>query len=206
MKKTFLLIALFLGVIFTGYSQDKENQVGIRGALNLSNWYSGDELNDENIKVGFAAGLFYRAYLNDFISLQPGLEFSQKGSTFKYNNFLSEGEFRGIINYVELPVLINIHPVENFHIGAGPYLATLISAKLKSVDDDGDVDGVEEFDRDNFTSFDYGVSFDAGLDFEAITVGARYNLGLNDVVWDTSVGDATLGKNSVLQIYLSIGF
>jgi len=204
--KTVLKISLLLVVFFSASLKAQDNETGIRASVNFSNWYTDGDVTDENIKVGFSAGFFHRAFLSDLVSIQPGLEFSQKGSTFTYNNIFGEGEIRGILNYIELPVLVNIHPSELFHLGAGAYAGTLLSAKSEFVDEDGDPQGDEEFDRDNFTTLDYGLIFDLGLDFEAITVGARYNLGLNDVVWDTTFGDVNLGKNSVFQVYVGFAF
>ncbi len=206
MKKSFFLaLAIFLGAGTLGYAQDSESKAGIRGSLNLSNWYT-DELNDNNMKIGFGAGIFYRGFVSDNFSIQPELGFSQKGSTFTYDNFLASGEVRGILNYVEVPVLFNVHLTDNFHIGAGPYIASLISTSAKLVDDDGSTDGEESFDRDNFTTFDYGLSVDAGIDFDNVTIGARYNVGLQDVEWDTGVGTVNLGKNSVAQVYIGFMF
>jgi hypothetical protein len=207
MQKTiFSVLLILLGASSISQAQDQESKAGIRGSVNFSNWYT-DELNDNNVKLGFGAGIFYRAYLADNFSIQPEIGFSQKGSTFTYDNFLASGEVRGILNYVEVPVLFNVHLTDNLHVGAGPYVGTLISASAKAVDDDGSVDGEEAFDRDNFTTFDYGFSADAGIDFESVTIGARYNLGLQDVEWDTGLGPTpNLGKNSVLQFYVGFMF
>lgn len=193
-------------VIFSIDATAQDSHAGIRGSLNLSNWYTGDDVNDENLKVGFAIGGFYRSYLTENLSLQPGLEFSQKGSTFTYNNIFGDGEIRGILNYIELPVLLNFHLTETLHVGAGPYAALLIGAKQKTVDDDGSTQDVEEYDRDDFTTLDYGLSFDGGIDLEGISAGLRYNLGMNDVIWENSFEDTNLGKNSVLQVYLQLNF
>lgn len=204
-KSIFLAVVIVFATGYGSFAQSDDNKPGIRGSLNISNWYT-DEVDENNVKLGFGVGLFYRGYLSDKLSIQPEIGFSQKGSTFSYNNFFASGEVRGILNYVEIPVLANIHLSENFHVGAGPYIATLISAKAKNVDSDGSVDGQEEFDRDNFTTFDYGLSADAGIDFDNLTVGARYNLGLQDIEWDTGIGTANLGKNSVLQLYVGFMF
>jgi hypothetical protein len=204
-KSIFLAIAIFLGAGMMGYAQDNESKAGIRGSVNFSNWYT-DELNDNNVKLGFGVGIFYRGYISDNFSIQPELGFSQKGSTFRFDNVFGAGEYRGILNYVELPILFNVHLTDFFHIGAGPYVGTLISTSLKKVDDDGSIDNEESFNKDNFTTFDYGFSVDAGIDFDNVTIGARYNLGLNDVEWDTLLGTTNLGKNSVAQIYIGFMF
>ncbi|GAA5020802.1 hypothetical protein GCM10011506_04080 [Marivirga lumbricoides] len=211
MKKTIFLLGLLIPFSFSTFAQmdddaDKESKVGIRGSFNLTNWYE-DELDDKNLKAGFGVGIFYRGFVSDNFSIQPEIGFTQKGSTFEYDVLWADGEVRGILNYVELPVLFNIHPTDFLHIGAGPYVATLISAKAKAVDDDGDsFEGEESFDRDNFQTFDWGFAIDAGLDFDNVSVGARYGLGLQNVEWDTDLAEGDLGKNSALQIYIGFMF
>lgn len=210
MKKTIFLLGLLIPFSFSTFAQmdgaDKESKVGIRGSFNLTNWYEAD-INDNNLKAGFGAGIFYRGFISDNFSIQPELGFTQKGSTFEYDVLWADGEVKGILNYIELPVMFNVHVTDFLHIGVGPYVATLVSAKAKAVDDDGDsFSGEEEFDRDNFQTFDWGFAADAGLDFGNVSVGARYGLGLQNVEWETDLGDGDLGKNSALQIYIGLMF
>jgi hypothetical protein len=201
------LVAFFIGMVtFSMASVAQDSKIGLRASLNLSNWYTGDEVNDQNLKAGFAFGGFYRSYITDFISIQPGIEFSQKGSTFRYNNFFGSGEIRGKLNYIDVPVLVNLHLTDAIHVGAGGYAGFLLSAKSEFVNDNNNSSTTEEFDRDDFTTLDYGLVFDAGIDLKGLGLGLRYNLGLNDVIWDNALEESNLGKNAVIQAYVQIGF
>jgi hypothetical protein len=199
---------LFLGLsflIFTSFFVNAQtDQSGVRASLNLSNLYV-DAVNDENTKPGFAVGVYFRKSLSEQISIQPEINYSLKGSQINYANFLNgSGKYRYNLSYVEVPVLANIHIGENLYVSAGPYVATLIAAKVKDVDGDGSVNSVEEYDRDDFNTFDYGVAAGLGFDFSGGTAGVRYNYGLVDVAPDSNGLDN--GKNSVLQFFIGFQF
>lgn len=203
MKKSIILITiLFSAVGFKAMAQ--EDAAGIRGSFNLSNLYV-DEVDDENSKPGFSAGLFFRKQINDAFSIQPELNYSLKGVQINYNNFLQgSGKYRYNLSYVEIPVLANIHFGENLYISAGPYAGLLTSVKIKDVDGEGDINEVEELDRDDFNTFDYGLAAGVGVNFNSGTVGVRYNYGLQDV--DPENEYLPNGKNSVLQLYVGFNF
>lgn len=202
MKKMNFLLPIFILGAFLAKAQT--DQAGIRASLNLSNLYV-DEVNDENTKPGFAAGVYFRKGLSDQLSIQPEINYSLKGSQINYDGFFSgSGKYRYNLSYIEIPVLANIHVGESLYFSAGPYAATLIAAKVKDVDGDGTVNNVEEYDRDDFNTFDYGVAAGVGFDFEGGTAGVRYNYGLVNVAPDDRGLDN--GKNSVLQFFIGFGF
>src|SRR5690349_11177041 len=58
---------------------------GIKGGVNLTNLYVND-VKDENMKVGFNAGVFAKVPMSRVVSLQPELLYSQKGSKITYDN------------------------------------------------------------------------------------------------------------------------
>jgi hypothetical protein len=202
-KVIFVLPLLILSSFLVRAQSD---QSGIRASLNLSNLYV-DEVNDENTKPGFAVGVYFRKGLSDQISIQPEINYSLKGSQINYDGGVftgGSGKYRYNLSYIEIPVLANVHVGESLYFSAGPYIATLIAAKVKDVDGDGSVNSVEEYDRDDFNTFDYGVSAGVGFDFAGGTAGVRYNYGLVDVAPDGNGLDN--GKNSVLQFFIGFEF
>ena len=201
-KIIFVLPFLILCSILAKAQTD---QNGFKASLNLSNLYV-DEVNDENTKPGFAVGVYFRKGLSDQISIQPEINYSLKGSQINYDGgfFTGSGKYRYNLSYIEIPVLANIHVGESLYFSAGPYIATLIAAKVKDVDGDGSINSVEEYDRDDFNTFDYGVAAGVGFDFDGGTAGVRYNYGLVNVAPDDRGLDN--GKNSVLQFFIGFGF
>ncbi|MGM0579850.1 MAG: porin family protein [Bacteroidota bacterium] len=201
-KIIFVLPFLILSSILVKAQSD---QSGIRASLNLSNLYV-EEVNDENTKPGFAVGVYFRKGISDQVSIQPEINYSLKGSQIHYDGgfFTGSGKYRYNLSYIEIPVLANIHVGESLYFSAGPYISTLIAAKVKDVDGDGSINSVEEYDRDDFNTFDYGVAAGVGFDFTGGTAGVRYNYGLVDVAPEGNGLDN--GKNSVLQFFLGFEF
>ena len=179
---------------------------GINGGLNLSNLYV-NEVGDENIKPGAHAGFYAKLPIAGGVSIQPEVVYSMKGSQINYNNvLLGSGKYRFNLNYIDVPVLAVFNVTRNFNIHAGPYASFLVSAKVKDVDSEGNVNGVTELNKDNFHSIDYGAVAGIGFDIENVSLGARYNYGMREVGKEGRANDVTNGaKNSVVSFYIGFG-
>src|ERR1700733_15049765 len=101
-------IALFALTILRATAQEHQTPVenkltpkfGIKGGLNLSNMYVRD-VSDENMKVGWNAGIYAKIPLTTGFSIQPELYYTDKGAKETYNNFIQgSGEYRFNLNYV----------------------------------------------------------------------------------------------------------
>jgi hypothetical protein len=201
--KTKILLMFTLIVTAIGVNAQK---TGFKGGVNFTNLYV-EDVDDENMKVGFNVGLYHRVDVSDNFAIQPEFLFSQKGSDIQYNGFLGgSGRYRFNLNYIEVPVLA-VGKIGNFNIHAGPYLGFLLSAKVKDVDDNGTVQDVESLDRDNFNTLDTGIAVGFGFDFPDGMMGVRYNHGFMEIGEDGVAGNATKNsKNSALQIYVGFDF
>ena len=183
-------------------------RVGVKGGLNLTNLYV-DDVEDENMKVGFNLGLFAKLPVTQGLSIQPELLYSVKGSKITYDlGVLGSNEYRFNLNYVELPVLAVINLSKNFNLHAGGYAAYLAQANIKKVDDDGPNDQIADLNEDNFNRVDFGLVGGLGIDIDAVTIGARYNYGLREVGKADNFGSQALknSKNSAISLYIGFGF
>lgn len=211
-------IALFL-LIFApqGFAQRNNPgpRLGIKGGANLSQFFINQPtVEDENMKLGLHFGVFTKIPVNDFVSFQPELLYTNVGSKVSYGGStlesalsIREGEVRFNLNYIQLPLAfaLNIGPL-NIH--AGPYLSYLISANVKNLrTSDLTTVNTIELNKDDFHTFDYGLLAGVGFDVQNVTIGARYNYGLREVGKDGLAGNLTNNsKNSVAQLYIGIGF
>lgn len=217
MKQRFLLIlALLSASVFSGFAQVQKAsgdpsltpKIGIKGGINFTNLYV-DEVEDENMKVGFNLGLFAKLPVTTGLSIQPELLYSVKGSKLTYDlGILGNNEYRFNLNYVEVPVLAVINVAKNFNLQAGAYAAYLAQANIKREDDDGPNDEIANLNEDNFNRFDYGLVGGLGIDVESVTIGARYNYGLREVGKADNFGSQALknSKNSSISLYIGFGF
>jgi len=161
------------------------------------------------MKVGVNAGFFVKVPIIRGLSIQPELLYSSKGAKDKYGSstsILGSGEYRFNLNYVETPVLLVFNLTKNLNLSGGGYAAYLVSANVKDLHNDGTITGVTNLNADNFHRFDYGLVGGVGIDIQRMTLGARYNYGLQNIGQSGSLsGNLTSNsKNSVVTFF--IGF
>lgn len=201
--KLAFVAAAMLGLLFSSelMAQNKTARAGIKAGLNVSNLYI-DEVNDENARIGFNGGFYGQILSSEVFALQPELLFSTRGSEAQYDGLIDQ-TIRFNLNYIDLPVLAVIKLGPSAEIHGGLYGSYLVNANIKY---NGDIsNGGEELDRDNFKSYDYGLSAGFGLNFGAMQIGARYNYGLVQIA-DSNSARTVLGdsKNSAAQLYLAL--
>lgn len=197
--KALILIALFTFSSSTIFAQ----RSGVKGGVNFANLYT-DDVNDQNLKLGLNLGLWHQSADGHF---QAELAFSNKGSELVYNGALGNGKYRYNLNYLEMPLLFVGH-IDKLNLHFGPYVGLLVGANIKDVDSDGSVNGVSTLDRDDFNTFDYGLSGGVGIDFEESQIGIRYNYGLREVgkSGEAFGGAGRNAKNAALQLYVGFNF
>jgi hypothetical protein len=106
---------------------------------------------------------------------------------------------------VPLALAFNVGPL-NVH--AGPYAGYLVSTDVKDLKSaDLNSTEIKELDTDDFNRFDYGLMGGLAIDVAALTIGARYNYGLQEIGDSGLAGSLTNNsKNSVAQLYIGFGF
>lgn len=180
-------------------------RVGIKGGLNISNLFI-DNVNDENARIGFHAGLYGQLFSSDVFALQPELLYSTKGSKAQYVSGSLNQSVQYNLNYIDLPLLAVFKLGKQAEIHVGGYASYLLGANISY---SGDlVNGEDDIDKDNLKSYDYGLSGGLGFNFgHGIQVGARYNYGLVKIA-DSDAAQAVIGdaKNSVAQLYVAFNF
>ena len=184
-------------------------KIGIKGGVNFTNLYV-DDVHDENMKAGLNLGLFAKVPVSRGFSIQPEILYSSKGAKVAYENSLIGGEYRFNLNYIEVPVLGVVNIAKNLNLHAGGYAAYLTSANIKAEDNGHSNEAIVEYDEKKFNRFDYGLVGGLGLDIKGLTLGARYNYGLNQVGEKSNsfLSNTVLrnAKNSGFTVYLGYGF
>lgn len=205
MKKIIItsFFSLLSLVAFTKQGQAQEFRSGIKGSFNLSNLYTND-IDDNNLRAGFSLGIFKESQIGPSSAIQTELLFSKKGNRSEYRSGLFDGEAKFNLNYLELPIMLDLKAGSALDISFGPYVSYLISSNVTTNGDFGS--SFSEIDRDNLSPFDFGFSGGLGLNFGNAELGARYNLGLVEIA-DSNNARAIMGdaKNSVIQFYLALG-
>ncbi len=209
--KVSIVTSLFL-MLTVGVNAQEESEWGVKGGVNFSNFYS-DQIDDQNMRVGYNLGLFFKAQVVDFLAIQPEVLYTTKGATTKYDNFFTgDAEFTQQLNYIEVPVLAVLNLNDNINIHAGPYAAYLINASIENEADNSNFNFVEELNESDFNRLDYGLAVGAGFEFDILRFGARYNLGLSEIGDVDNNSNIAISnafnetKNGNLSLYLGMSF
>ncbi len=159
--------------------------------------FSGMKLYSQDFKFGFIAGMdIAKSYLKDMpdiqnadyypmisynlngyigykssriwgLSVEPG--FIKKGFIFK-NEY---GNIRSQINYIQLPILMDIYLTKKVCLSLGPEIAYMINAKLKDTEHSGS--NTDSYHKRFELSGNIGLNYEIT---EKIGVNFRYNRGL----------------------------
>ena len=192
--KTKFLSVLMLLLAINMQSQDdnkKESNTGLKGGYNLAA-VSFDGDGETGQRHSFHIGFYSESFLNDNVSLQIELLYSQQG----YELSDGGGTYTQKLNYINLPLMLKAYPSDNFFLEAGPQVGYAITHKEEFDSSFSLFDTSQEF---NPNSFDWGVNFGGGFKTDTgLSFGVRYHLGLGDIY------DEGKPKNRVWQF--SIGF
>jgi len=203
-----LILSLIFSIsILKGQTSDENKaRFGIKAGLNISNMYTKD-VQDKNTIFGFNGGLFLKVPVTSNFAVQPELLYTTKGSELTYNSFVT-GKASFTLNYVELPVLAVINLTKIVNIYGGIYIATLTSVVVKNKSDVDLFNFENELKKSDFEMYDWGLVGGAGLDFNKVSLGIRYEYGMKPVGKERSfLGQSYRfpdARNSTIQIYLSI--
>lgn len=184
MKKLVLLFGILLMAFQAGNAQDATSRtanVGIKGGYNLAAVSLDDDDNaDTGNRSGFHIGVYGESFLNQNISLQLELLYSQQGYEIEANG----GTFTQKLDYINLPLMLKGYLADSFFLEVGPQIGVAISHKEEFDSNFNLFDTSQEFEPN---SFDYGVNFGAGFKTDTgISFSARYHLGLGDIYDDGS--------------------
>jgi len=194
--KTKLLVPLFAFVLFSvaGIAQGGVPifQLGVKGGVNLSK-IDGKAFADE-FKYGYHAGAFATIKISNHVQIQPEVLFNQyntKADTSLSNVFNIKNLKDVKLNYISVPLLLNLTPVKLISFQVGPQFGILLD-KHKSLFENG---------KDAFSSGDLSLIGGVQLNLGSLRVSGRYVVGLSNI---NDASNSDKWKNQGFQ--LSAGF
>ena len=202
------LVALFLLVSTTGFAQgrkkldmDHENffRFGVKGGLNIN------KISGKSYKEGFnynlQAGAFLQFNFSNRFGIQPEVNFVQTKSEFTndatdiYDNlFLGGSQRKATLNYLEVPVLLNINvgPSKRVKFQVGPAYGGLLKQTVDSLKTNGNL----------YKNSEWSAIGGLWIQLPLVNIGARYKLGLTDINAD----DRQTWKSQAIQIFIGLTF
>jgi hypothetical protein len=182
MKKIFLIVAVMLSISYNTIAQDQV-AFGLKVGTNYSNVYDskGENFNADS-KFGFAAGAFLSIPFSKYIGIQPEVLFSQRGFKGTGTMFGSTYDITRTTNYIDVPLLVAIKPIESIAFLAGPQFSFLMSQRDKFNGPSATFEQQKEFANDNLRKntlcFTGGV--DINLDHTIIGFRVGWDLANNN--------------------------
>ncbi len=197
--KKIIGLALLLLLFSTTLSQ-AQARFGIRAGLNVARW-QGDAVQSLHDLVqlsngvaqaesrrSFHAGGYVALPITSFLTLEPGLYYSQKGyslnGTFSSNTLDFINARATVTNrshYIDLPVLAKVYVTEGFHLFGGPQVSYLL---YNSVRARASVLGFSLLNQElnatpNLQKWDVGLTGGVGYKFKnGFNLQAAYDHGL----------------------------
>lgn len=218
------LLKLFVVVIgFTMATESYAQSFVVKGGLNLSKFLAKDDegtySDDFKMNPGFLFGVTSEFPISEGFSFETGLLLSTKGVKISEEESIFEEmvEFDSRVNllYLDIPLLakatVDLGSAKIY--GAfGPYIGMGLSGKIKSEfttmgeteKTEEDVKWGSDDEDDDFRRLDYGLSFGAGVEINAIQIGLSYGLGLANI--STSSEGGSKVNNRVLGVSLGYRF
>lgn len=210
MKKIFLATVIMAFIANDSIGQDsnadyrKNFQFGLKVGGNYSNIYdSKGETFDAEGKNGFAGGAFLAIPIGKFLGIQPEILYSQKGYKQTGSFLGSNYELTRRTDYLDIPLLVSIKPVNFLSIQAGPQYSFLMKQKDVFVNSLTTIEQQNEFKNDNIRK--NTLCFVGGIDINInrLVIGTRAG-------WDVqnNNGDGTSAnpryKNAWVQATLGL--
>jgi len=200
--RKFLILMIVL--LITNVALSQNVKFGIKAGVNISSvsnptltiynetW---NILENAGEAFGFHGGGFSNISFGKYLGLQTELLFSMQGGKQRLSSDALEGQpvsainiSRYRFNYINLPVLLEIKPVENLGFLIGPQFGYNVyrSENYKGYTSTGsafDNENIKVFGINPFNSFDVAIVF--GIQYAAIehlNIGLRYNHGLTNSI------------------------
>lgn len=209
MKKTVILsAALFFTVISQAQSDKDKNKTeikfGIRAGANLSNVIKTDDSNfSTGSKIGANAGIFVDLPLASVFSIQPEIQFSQKGYKSSGSFLGSPYDYTQTTNFIEVPLLAKLKPSKNFGILVGPQFSFLTATKTSFKTANASYEQLVKEENDNLRKNILGGVLGIEVSVDNFVAGLRYNL---DFQRNNGDGTSTTLKYRNQVTALHIGF
>ncbi len=159
-----ILLVFFL----VGFSAAAQAQFGVRAGYNSANFSDADF----DPKSGFHLGAYYTLGA-DFLSVEPGIQYSQKGYTGEEAG--TGLEVKETLGYIDIPVLVRLKLLPAVNVFAGPQASILASSKYQKGDQTSD-------SSDATKGYDIGGVFGAQVKLPlGFNVQASYDLGFTSL-------------------------
>ncbi|GAA4075533.1 hypothetical protein GCM10022389_21610 [Flavobacterium cheonanense] len=211
MKKAIIMIALVAFATTSLKAQtttttDNRGKLtfGVKAGTNYSNVYDseGEDFVADG-KFGLAAGAFVVVPLGKIFGIQPEVLYSQKGfkstGTFLGTNY----EMTRTSDFIDVPILISIKPVEYVSLLFGPQFSFLMKQTDDFTGGSLSTSQQDEFDNSNLRKNIFGLTGGVDFNIDHLVIGLR---GGWDVKNNDGDGNSTTPRYKNMWYQATIGY
>ncbi len=178
--------------------------VGAKIGFNYSNVYSteGKDFVADS-KFGLAFGGFISIPIVTLISIQPEIQFSQKGFHAKGSILGSTYDFTRTTSYIDVPVLFALKPSRFLTLLAGPQYSYLTKQRDVFANATTSIAQEKEFQNDNLRKNIFGLVTGVDINMNHTVVSAR---GGWDMQKNNGNGTSTTPRYKNMWLQCTIGY
>jgi hypothetical protein len=171
--KTVLTIAVIFLITFNTFAQNRV-AFGLKAGANYSNVYDskGEDFTADP-KFGLAAGAFLSIPIGRFLGIQPEVLFSQKGFKSTGTILGSPYDLTRTTNYIDVPLLVALKPVQAITLLAGPQFSFLMKQRDKFNSSTTSYAQEEAFRNDNIRKNTLCFIGGADINLDHTVIGLR---------------------------------
>lgn len=206
MKK--LIPAILLIISLPAFAQrnklsgEHENffRIGAKGGVNI-NKISGKSYK-EGFNFNFQAGVFLQFNFSNRFGLQPEVNFVQSSSEFSndandiyYDLFLDGSQKKSKLNFLEVPLLLNINVGESKRVKLqiGPAYGGLLKQTVDSLKANANI----------YKNGEWSAIGGLFIQLPFVNVGARYKMGLTEL---NAIDNQQKWRSQSIQVFVGVTF
>lgn len=199
MKKNLIVICIAIVFATVGVSESQaqeESRVGLKAGAGLYSTttsvsfsgFSAEQTSDS--KIGLTAGIYLEKPFSELISGQVEALYVQKGGKDDISGSDTDldvevvaGGGKLTLSYIDVPALLKIYiPIKSEEVSpfiyGGGFIGYLLDATATT--NEGSIDELDI--KDLLKDLNYGLMLGAGVNFGAISLDFRYDLGLANIL------------------------
>lgn len=148
--------------------------IGAKVGLNSSNvWDESGQDFAADTKIGLAGGVFFGIPLNKVVGFQPELLISQKGFQGSGTLGIIPYSYKLTTTYLDIPLQVQIKPIEFLTIVAGPQYSYLINSKSNFTVGDASSEVEQAFENENIRKNILGFVLGADVNISFLVISGR---------------------------------
>jgi hypothetical protein len=185
------LSLFFFAIALSTFTFAQGFHVGLKGGVNMYK-IEGKSFNEE-FKHSYNAGLFTEINISPKVGIQPEIIWNQAQTqtSTRFKDLYNDGikELKGVtLNYLSIPLLLNLSPSRLITFQAGPQFGVLIN-KDQNLLQNG---------KNAFKSGDLSMLGGVQLNLGGFKLGGRYTVGLTNI---NDIDNQDKWKNQGFQLY-----